>query len=147
MLNLMVLLITQFIEHSPSSEIDNCSTGQKFSSSYMESGILFSCTHWVYAVPDESSQHPHILFLKDPFSYYPVINTFASSVTSFHQDFQLKSCMHYFAMHTTCPDNLILLHLIVLLIYDAHYVIQGCIQKFPYWPPRARTANGTILCH
>jgi len=25
--------------------------------------------------------------------------------------------------------------------------IQGCIQKFPDWPPGVRTANGTALCH
>jgi len=25
--------------------------------------------------------------------------------------------------------------------------IRGCIQKFPDWPPRAKTANGTALCH
>jgi hypothetical protein len=25
--------------------------------------------------------------------------------------------------------------------------LQGCIQKFPDWPPGARTANGTALCH
>jgi hypothetical protein len=25
--------------------------------------------------------------------------------------------------------------------------IGGCIQKFPDWPPRARTASGTTLCH
>jgi len=25
--------------------------------------------------------------------------------------------------------------------------IQGCIQRFPDWPPGARTANGTALCH
>jgi hypothetical protein len=25
--------------------------------------------------------------------------------------------------------------------------IWGCIQKFPDWPPRARTTNGTALCH
>jgi hypothetical protein len=24
--------------------------------------------------------------------------------------------------------------------------IRGCIQKFPDWPPTARTANGTALC-
>jgi hypothetical protein len=24
--------------------------------------------------------------------------------------------------------------------------IRGCIQKFPNWPPGARTANGTALC-
>jgi hypothetical protein len=24
---------------------------------------------------------------------------------------------------------------------------RGCIQKFPDWPPGARTANGTVLCH
>jgi hypothetical protein len=26
-------------------------------------------------------------------------------------------------------------------------LIRGCIQKFPDWPPGARTANGTVLCH
>jgi hypothetical protein len=25
--------------------------------------------------------------------------------------------------------------------------VRGCIQKFPDWPPGARTANGTVLCH
>jgi hypothetical protein len=25
--------------------------------------------------------------------------------------------------------------------------VGGCIQKFPYWPPRARAANDTALCH
>jgi hypothetical protein len=25
--------------------------------------------------------------------------------------------------------------------------IRGCIQKFPDWPPGARTTNGTGLCH
>jgi len=25
--------------------------------------------------------------------------------------------------------------------------IGGCIQKFPDWPPGARTANGPALCH
>jgi hypothetical protein len=25
--------------------------------------------------------------------------------------------------------------------------IRGCIQKFPDWPPGARAANGTALCH
>jgi hypothetical protein len=25
--------------------------------------------------------------------------------------------------------------------------IRGCNQKFPDWPPGARTANGTALCH
>jgi hypothetical protein len=27
------------------------------------------------------------------------------------------------------------------------FTIGGCIQKFPDWPPGARTANGTALCH
>jgi hypothetical protein len=31
------------------------------------------------------------------------------------------------------------------LIYEL--VEQGCIQKFPDWPPGGRTANGTALCH
>jgi len=26
------------------------------------------------------------------------------------------------------------------------YNVRGCIQKFPDWPPGARTANGTTLC-
>jgi hypothetical protein len=26
-------------------------------------------------------------------------------------------------------------------------MIRGCIQTFPDWPPGARTANGTALCH
>jgi hypothetical protein len=25
--------------------------------------------------------------------------------------------------------------------------VRACIQKFPDWPPVARTANGTALCH
>jgi len=25
--------------------------------------------------------------------------------------------------------------------------LRGCIQKFPNWPPGARTANGTAVCH
>jgi hypothetical protein len=25
--------------------------------------------------------------------------------------------------------------------------VGGCIQKFPDWPPGARTANDTALCH
>jgi hypothetical protein len=25
--------------------------------------------------------------------------------------------------------------------------LRGCFQKFPDWPPGARTANGTALCH
>jgi hypothetical protein len=25
--------------------------------------------------------------------------------------------------------------------------IRGCIQKFPDWPPGARTANGTAVYH
>jgi hypothetical protein len=27
------------------------------------------------------------------------------------------------------------------------YATRECILKFPDWPPRARTANGTALCH
>jgi hypothetical protein len=27
------------------------------------------------------------------------------------------------------------------------YPIGGCIQKFPDWPPGARTANDTALCN
>jgi hypothetical protein len=28
-----------------------------------------------------------------------------------------------------------------------HTHTRGCIQKFPDWPPGARTAHGTALCH
>jgi hypothetical protein len=33
------------------------------------------------------------------------------------------------------------------ILHDANWVIRGCIQKFPDWPPGVRTANGTALCH
>jgi len=33
----------------------------------------------------------------------------------------------------------------VIFVIFAFY--EGCIQKFPDWPPEARTANGTALCH
>jgi hypothetical protein len=26
-------------------------------------------------------------------------------------------------------------------------IVRDCIQKFPNWPPGARTANGTAICH
>jgi hypothetical protein len=31
--------------------------------------------------------------------------------------------------------------------FHSNVGIRGCIQKFPDWPPGARTANGTALCH
>jgi hypothetical protein len=38
-----------------------------------------------------------------------------------------------------------------LLVRIAHiicnHLVQGCIQKFPDWPPGGRTANDTALCH
>jgi hypothetical protein len=30
---------------------------------------------------------------------------------------------------------------------DQLWDLRGCIQKFPDWPPGARTANDTALCH
>jgi hypothetical protein len=33
------------------------------------------------------------------------------------------------------------------LLLEMHRHIRGCIQKFPDWPPGAKTANGTALCH
>jgi hypothetical protein len=33
------------------------------------------------------------------------------------------------------------------VIYLLTLGIGGCIQKFPDWPPGARTTNGTALCH
>jgi hypothetical protein len=41
---------------------------------------------------------------------------------------------------TSCTQSVILLLLLVV-------VLRRCIQKFPEWPPGARTANGTALCH
>jgi hypothetical protein len=35
----------------------------------------------------------------------------------------------------------------VYLGVDGRTIILGYIQKFPDWPPEARTANGTALCH
>jgi len=32
-------------------------------------------------------------------------------------------------------------------LQNLHVEILMCIQKFPDWPPGARTANGTALCH
>jgi hypothetical protein len=30
---------------------------------------------------------------------------------------------------------------------NLEHSVRGCIQKFPDWPPGARTANGTALCN
>jgi hypothetical protein len=34
----------------------------------------------------------------------------------------------------------------MISLFDQRHV-RRCIQKFPDWPPEARTANGTALCH
>jgi hypothetical protein len=34
-----------------------------------------------------------------------------------------------------------------LTFYTFRLLLRVCIQKFPDWPPGARTANGTALCH
>jgi hypothetical protein len=34
-----------------------------------------------------------------------------------------------------------------LSCFEDSCVIRGCIQKFPDWPPRAKTANGTVPFH
>jgi len=36
---------------------------------------------------------------------------------------------------------------LALRFTHTHTHTQGCIQKFPDWPPGARTVNGTALCH
>jgi hypothetical protein len=33
------------------------------------------------------------------------------------------------------------------IINHIRWAVRLCIQKFPDWPPGARTANGTALCH
>jgi hypothetical protein len=35
----------------------------------------------------------------------------------------------------------------VISLFNDAFVIRRCIQKFPDWPPGARTAIGTALCH
>jgi len=32
-------------------------------------------------------------------------------------------------------------------VFSYSKIIWGCIQKFQDWPPGAKTANGTGLCH
>jgi len=42
------------------------------------------------------------------------------------------------------------LHSTVSFLYNVaqkEFIIRVCIQKFPDWPPGARTANGRALCH
>jgi len=34
-----------------------------------------------------------------------------------------------------------------IILREKYMNIQGCIQKFPDWPPGAGTAHGTALCH
>jgi hypothetical protein len=38
-------------------------------------------------------------------------------------------------------------YLFPFLLHMAWISLRGCIQKFPDWPPGARTGNGTALCH
>jgi len=45
-----------------------------------------------------------------------------------------------FLMGSTCSAHLTLTDLVII-------IVRGCIQKFPDWPPAARNANGTVLCH
>jgi hypothetical protein len=35
----------------------------------------------------------------------------------------------------------------IIVICRLCSTVQGCIHKFPDWPPGTRTANGTALCH
>jgi hypothetical protein len=55
-------------------------------------------------------------------------------------------------IHRTCPS---FLHLGTGVRFfqneatsmNTHNTVRECIQKFPNWPSRARTENGTALCH
>jgi hypothetical protein len=47
--------------------------------------------------------------------------------------------------HYRCWTSLVLRLVFLLLLLLL--LLRGCIQKFPYWPPGAKTANGTALCH
>jgi hypothetical protein len=38
-------------------------------------------------------------------------------------------------------------HLACSLVITEQLKLRGCIQKFPDWPPGARTANGVAPCH
>jgi hypothetical protein len=50
-------------------------------------------------------------------------------------------------IHTYTHTYIYICVCIYIYIYIYIYIhIRGCIQKFPDWPPGARTANGTALC-
>jgi len=37
--------------------------------------------------------------------------------------------------------------MIMTFMLCSEYLYRGSIEKFPDWPPGARTANGTPFCH
>jgi hypothetical protein len=47
-------------------------------------------------------------------------------------------------MHHRCAGTIQMKFVVVCL---RNLRVRGCIQKFPDWPPVARTANGAPLCH
>jgi hypothetical protein len=52
-----------------------------------------------------------------------------------------KSCLKI----SLCDDYLMKLKNTLLFLWSLIY--RRCIQKFPDWPPGARTTNGKALCH
>jgi hypothetical protein len=60
----------------------------------------------------------------------------------------LHGCHVCILLHAICNHDfriIAALHTPIGLV-NKNYV-GGCVQHFPDWPPRARTANGTALCH
>jgi hypothetical protein len=53
----------------------------------------------------------------------------------------------------SCTDSFFVVVVVVVVAgssttpHEGHVHLRGYIQKFPDWPPEARTANGTALCH
>jgi hypothetical protein len=72
-----------------------------------------------YPEPSESSPHPHINYLSQILTSPPIysLQYFPSALsTNVLYKFPIAS------IRATCPDNLILLHFIILMIFNEHNV-------------------------
>jgi hypothetical protein len=59
----------------------------------------------------------------------------------------LFNCLSFKASNGTETVNEELGKIWIRFLFACLQTLQVCIQKFPDWPPGARTANGTALCH
>jgi hypothetical protein len=112
---------------------------KKFSAFYVTQifvTIYMKSRQW----PDKSNSQVPIAFLR--YIVY-IIHPFAPRSSKWTLSF-------------ICPDqNLVCVSHLSHVCYmtrpsHPHFItiaIRGCIQKFSDWPPGARTANGTVLCH